>query len=58
MDPSAKLRRTAFVELNQQVLLPRAYAPAQAAGLRLWRGHRFVGFDGSDLPLPLSPTHP
>ena len=54
----AKLRHTAFVELNQQVLLPRAYAPAQAAGLRLWRGHRLVGFDGSDLRLPLSPTHP
>ena len=52
----AKLRHTAFVELNQQVLLPSAYAPAQAAGLRLWRGHRLVGFDGSDLRLPLSPS--
>lgn len=52
----AKLQYTAFLELNQQVLLPAAYASAHAASLRLWRGHRLLGFDGSDLRLPLSPS--
>ena len=48
----AKFQHTAFIELNQDVLLPLAYAPAQAARRRTWRGHRLLGVDGSSLRLP------
>lgn len=48
----AKFKHTAFVELNQDVLLPLAYAPEQAAHRRTWRGHRLLGVDGSSLRLP------
>ena len=51
----AKFKHTAFVELNQAVLLPLAYAPAQAAHQRTWRGHRLLGVDGSTLRLPSNP---
>ena len=51
----AKLRHTAFIELNQTVAMPLAYAPAQAALLRRWHGHRLVGFDGSVTRLPNAP---
>jgi hypothetical protein len=48
----AKFQHTAFLELNQDVLLPLAYAPAQAGRRRTWRGHRLLGVDGSSLRLP------
>jgi len=51
----AKLSHTAFIELNQEVLLPCFYAPEQAAHRRLWRGHRLLGCDGSLLRLPSHP---
>jgi hypothetical protein len=51
----AKLSHTAFIELNQQVLLPCFYAPDQAAHRRTWRGHRLLGGDGSLLRLPSHP---
>lgn len=51
----AKLSHTAFVELNQQVLLPGFYAPAQTPYRRTWRGHRLLGCDGSLLRLPSHP---
>ena len=51
----AKLSHTAFIELNQEVLLPCFYAPEQAAHRRLWRGHRLLGCDGSLLRLPVHP---
>jgi hypothetical protein len=51
----AKLSHTAFIELNQQVLLPGFYAPQQAPHRRTWRGHRLVGCDGSLLRLPSHP---
>lgn len=51
----AKLSHTAFIELNQQVLLPGFYAPEQAAHRRNWRGHRLLGCDGSLLRLPAQP---
>jgi hypothetical protein len=52
----AKFKASAFVELNQTVLLPLAYAPAQAAQCRTWRGHRLLGVDGSVLRLPPAPA--
>lgn len=51
----AKLSHTAFIELNQQVLLPGFYAPQQAQHRRSWRGHRLLGCDGSLLRLPSHP---
>ena len=51
----AKLSHAAFIELNQQVLLPCFYAPEQAQHRRTWRGHRVLGCDGSLLRLPSHP---
>jgi hypothetical protein len=51
----AKLSPSAFSELNQEVLLPGFYAPAQASHRRSWRGHRLLGCDGSLLRLPSHP---
>ena len=48
----AKLSHTAFIELNQEVLLPCFYAPDQAGHRRDWRSHRLLGCDGSLLRLP------
>ena len=51
----AKFSHTAFIELNQQVLLPDFYAPAASGYRRTWRGHRLLGCDGSLLRLPSHP---
>jgi len=51
----AKLSHTAFIELNQEVLLPCFYAPEQAHPRRTWNGHRLLGCDGSLLRLPSHP---
>jgi hypothetical protein len=48
----AKLRHTAFIELNQQVVLPGFYAVEQSEHCRRWRTHRVLGIDGSQLWLP------
>jgi hypothetical protein len=51
----AKLSHRAFIELNDELLIPMAYGATDAADLpKLWRGHRLVGFDGSLLHLPKS----
>jgi len=44
----AKLKHTAFIELNQEVVLPTA----QAQPLQRWHGHRLLGHDSSLLRLP------
>jgi hypothetical protein len=54
----AKLKHTAFMALNRDVLLPTFYAPSEEEGdieARYWRGFRLIGIDGSDLVLPNSP---
>ena len=51
----AKLSHTAFIELNQEVLLPGFYAPAAGCFLKKWHGLRLLGLDGSDLRLPDQP---
>ena len=48
----AKLAHTAFIELNQQIVLPEVYGEAAAEHCRRWRGHRLLGVDGSQLRLP------
>jgi len=49
----AKLKESAFMELNRDCLLPVIYGPEHP--LRRWRGHRLVGVDSSLLRLPDSP---
>ena len=46
----AKLKHTAFIELNQQVVLP--VVDQQPDLLKRWRGHRLYGHDSSLLRLP------
>ena len=50
----AKLKHTAFIELNQSTVLPAVYGPEQEPKLRRWRGHRLLGVDSSLLRLPQS----
>src|SRR5262245_21220806 len=50
----AKLKHTAFIELNQTVVLPAVYGPESESTLRRWRGHRLIGVDSSLLRLPCS----
>jgi hypothetical protein len=51
----AKLKHTAFVELNEQVVLPVASRSQPGQELRLWHDYRLVGIDSSLLRLPNSP---
>ena len=51
----AKLRHTAFIELNQTTVLPSVYGVESESKLRRWRGHRLLGVDSSLLRLPRSP---
>ncbi len=50
----AKLKPSAFIELNQTHVLPWVYGSEQASSLQRWRGHRLMGLDGSLLRLPNS----
>jgi len=46
----AKLRHTAFVELNQVAVVETVYEDLEE--LTLWRGHRLLAIDGSVLRMP------
>ena len=48
----AKLKASAFSELNRDCVLPAIYSPEHP--LRRWRGHRLVGIDSSLVRLPES----
>ena len=50
----AKLKHSAFIELNQDALLPVAYGTEPGARVQLWRGHRLLGIDSSLSRLPNS----
>ncbi len=50
----AKLKHTAFLELNEKVVLPILYDPQRQKEQRRWRGHRLIGVDSSVLRLPNS----
>jgi Transposase DDE domain len=50
----AKLAASAFVELNEQVLLPLVYGEEHPAVLQRWHGHRLLGVDSSVVRLPNS----
>ena len=48
----AKLKHTAFIELNEKAILEQVYAPGCPFELRLWQGHRLLAIDSSLLRLP------
>jgi len=48
----AKLKASAFIELNQDCVLPTIYGPDHP--IQRWRGHRLVGVDSSLVRLPNS----
>ena len=50
----AKLRHTAFVELNEVTVVPWIYKGESAGTSKGWRGHRLLGIDSSLLRLPNS----
>ncbi|MDO8596897.1 MAG: IS4 family transposase [Sulfuricaulis sp.] len=50
----AKLKHTAFIELNRSCVLPAIYAPARRREIQRWHGHRLLGLDGSLVRLPNS----
>jgi hypothetical protein len=51
----AKLKHTAFVELNNEVVVPAIYGERPLKEVQRWRGHRLLGIDGSTLRLPNHP---
>jgi hypothetical protein len=51
----AKLKHTAFIELNRDNILPAAYASEADQKPQRWRGHRLLGIDSSILRLPNAP---
>ena len=46
----AKLKESAFIELNQDCLLPTIYGPEHP--IQCWQGHRLSGVDSSLIRLP------
>jgi hypothetical protein len=48
----AKLKYTAFIELNQQCVVPAIYG--EQNDIQRWRGHRLLGIDSALLRLPNS----
>jgi hypothetical protein len=48
----AKLKESAFTELNRDCVLPTVYGPEHP--IRRWRGHRLLGVDSSLVRLPES----
>jgi len=51
----AKLKHTAFIELNAETIVPAVYGEDGKKPVRRWRGHRLLGLDGSVLRLPNHP---
>lgn len=51
----AKLKHTAFIELNRESILPVIYGPESGQSVQRWRMHRLLGVDSSLLRLPDHP---
>lgn len=51
----AKLKHTAFIELNNANILPAVYSSEADRKPQRWRDHRLLGIDSSVLRLPNSP---
>jgi hypothetical protein len=50
----AKLRASAFIELNQRAVLASVYGAESAGLVQQWHGHRLLGVDSSLVRLPAS----
>jgi len=50
----AKLKHSAFIELNEDTVVPWIYNSEQAQSVKRWHGHRLLGIDSSLLRLPNS----
>jgi hypothetical protein len=50
----AKLKHTAFTELDQQLVIPSIYATNAPQPTRRWHGHRLLGVDSSLIRTPNS----
>ena len=50
----AKLKYTAFTELDQQLVIPSIYATNAPQPIRRWHGHRLLGVDSSLVRTPNS----
>ena len=48
----AKLKHTAFLELNQELVVPAIYGPAPVFAVQRWHGRRLLGIDSSIIRLP------
>ncbi len=51
----AKLKPTAFIELNRECVVPAIYGPAPLFRLQHWHAHRLLGLDSSIVRLPNGP---
>lgn len=50
----AKLSHGAYIELNEEVLLPMVYRPGPDSKISRWRGHRVLSIDSSLIRLPMT----
>lgn len=53
----AKLKHTAFIELDHDIVLPAIYGRPPLRPVQRWRGHRLLGIDSSMLRLPDHPDN-
>src|SRR6266851_5044642 len=53
----AKLKHTAFIELDHEIVLPAIYGSRPVRPLQRWRGHRLLGVDSSAVRLPDHPDN-
>ena len=53
----AKLKHTAFIELDHEIVLPAIYGERPVRPVQCWRGHRLLGVDSSAVRLPDHPDN-
>lgn len=53
----AKLKHTAFIELDHQIVLPAIYGKHPVRPVQRWHGHRLLGVDSSMVRLPDHPDN-
>lgn len=53
----AKLKHTAFIELDHEIVLPALYGEHPVRAVQRWRGHRLLGVDSSMVRLPDHPDN-
>lgn len=53
----AKLKHTAFIELDHEIILPAIYGQPPVRQVQRWHGHRLLGVDSSMVRLPDHPDN-